>query len=73
MHWPVSQIRPPARGVEVADRGAHATTAADGRLRHTDAVLLRAVVVLRVGDADLAGRLDQRVVDRPAFVVFTDL
>ena len=66
------QVRAPARRVEVAHRGAHATTAADRRLRHADAVLLRAVVILRVGDADLAGRLDQRVVKRAALVAFAD-
>ena len=66
------QVRAPARRVEIAHRGAHPTTAADRRLRHADAVLLRAVVVLRVGDADLAGRLDQRVVNRAALVVFAD-
>ncbi len=66
------QVRAAARRVEVAHRGAHATTAADRRLRHADAVLLRAVVVLRVGDADLAGRLDQGVVERAALVAFAD-
>ena len=34
---------------------------------------LRAVIVLGVGDADLAGRLDQRVVDRAGLVAFGDL
>ena len=67
------QVRPPARGVEIADGGAHPATAADRRLGHADAVLLRAVIVLGVGDADFAGRLDQRVVERSALVAFGDL
>ena len=49
-----------AGGIEVAARGAHAPTRGDGRLAHGDAVLLRAVVVRVVGDADFAGRLDHR-------------
>ncbi len=67
------QVRPPTRGVEIAIRGAHPAALADGRLRHADAVLLRAVIVPGVGDADLAGRLDQGVVDRAGFVAFGDL
>ena len=67
------QVRPPARGIEVADGGAHPAAPADGRLGHADAVLLRAVVVLGVGDADLAGGLDQRIVDRAALVAFGHL
>src|ERR1700680_599059 len=67
------QVWPPSRPIQIADGGAHPTTTADRRLGHADTVLHRAVVVLGVGDADLAGRLDQRVVDRSALVAFGDL
>ncbi len=67
------QVWPPARGVEIAEGGAHPAAIADGRLGHADAVLLRAVIVLGVFDADFAGRLDQRVVDRSGLVAFGDL
>src|SRR4051812_391672 len=66
------QVRAPARRVEVAHRGTHATTTADRRLRHADAILLRPVVVLRVGYSDLAGRFDQGTVKRAALVAFAD-
>src|SRR4029077_3404198 len=42
-------------------------------LGHADAVLFGAVVVPGVGDADLAGGLDQRLVDRAALVAFGHL
>ncbi len=67
------QVRPGASGIEVTDRGAHTATPADGRLGHADAVLLGAVVVLGVGDADLAGGLDQRIIDRAALVALGHL
>ena len=67
------QVGPRARGVEIADGGAHPAAAADRHLRHADAVLLRAVIVLGVGDADLAGGLDQRVVQRSGLDVLADL
>src|SRR4029077_10400711 len=60
------------RRVEIAHRSAHATTAADRRLRHADAVLPRPVVILGVGDADLAGRLNERVIKRARLVIFAD-
>src|SRR5262249_52822570 len=43
------QVRPGAGGIEVAYRGAHTATPANGRLGHADTVLLSAVVVLGVG------------------------
>jgi hypothetical protein len=67
------QVWPPSRRIQIADGGAHPATAADRRLGHADTVLRRAVIVPGVGDADLAGRLDQRVVNRPALVTFADL
>src|ERR1019366_1141648 len=67
------QVRPASRGIEIAEGGAHPAALADRRLGHADAVLVRAVVVLGVLDADFAGRLDQRVIDRPALVAFGDL
>src|SRR5580692_4286254 len=67
------QVWPPSRRIQIADGGAHPATTADRRLGHADTVLRRAVIVPGVGDADLAGRLDQRVVNRPALVTFADL
>src|SRR5712691_8430631 len=67
------QVRPPPGGIQIADRGAHPTTTADRRLGHADAVLGRAVIILGVSDADLAGRLDQRIVDRSALIAFGNL
>ncbi len=67
------QVGPTARGVEIADGGAHSAAAADRHLGHADPVLLRAVIVLGVFDADLAGGLDQRVVERSRFIAFGDL
>src|SRR6202011_1298450 len=64
------QVWPPSRRIQIADGGAHPATAADRRLGHADIVLRRAVIVPGVGDGDLAGRLDQRVVNRPALVTF---
>ena len=67
------QVRPSARRVEIAERGAHAPAVADRGLGHADPVLRRAVVVLGVADADFPGRLDQLVVDRAGFVVLSNL
>src|ERR1700720_4767793 len=68
-----SQVWPPSRRIQIANGGAHPTTTADRRLGHADTVLRGAVIVLGVSDADLAGRLNQRVVDRSALVAFGDL
>src|SRR5467141_1607354 len=67
------QVWPPSRRIQIADGGAHPTTTADHRLGHANPILSRAVIVLGIRDADLAGRLDQRVVDRSALVAFADL
>src|SRR6202049_892280 len=67
------QVWPPSRRIQIADGGAHPTTTADRRLGHANPILSRAVIVLGIRDADLAGRLDERVVDRSALVAFCNL
>src|SRR6185312_10639014 len=58
------QVLATANGIEIGARGADAAALGDRRLAHHDAVLLGAVVVAVVADADLARRLDQRLEDR---------
>src|SRR5262249_8927533 len=58
------QVLAVADRIEIGARRALAAASGDRRLAHDDAFLAGTVVVGVVRDADLAGRLDQRLEDR---------
>src|ERR1700761_3857570 len=59
--------------VEIALRRAHAPAATDRGLRHGDAILIEAVVVVRSLDADGFGGGEEAVIEATALVAVGDL
>src|SRR5262249_44665007 len=62
-----------SRRVEIALRRAHAPATADRGLRHGNAVLVKAVVVVRSLDPDGFGGGEEAVIEAPALVAGGDL
>src|ERR1700761_4951043 len=66
------EVRSFPRRAEIALRRTHALAATDRGLRHGDAVLIEAVVVVRSLDADGFGRGEEAVVQATALVAVGD-
>src|SRR5262245_18827928 len=67
-----AQVAPRACRIEIDARGAHAKTAADRALRHRNAFLVGAVVVVGALDPDALRGLEQALVERTALVDIGD-
>src|SRR6201996_2760263 len=67
------EVRSFPRRVEIALRRTHALAAADRGLRHGDAVLIEAVVVVRSLDPDGFGGGEEAVIEATALVAVGDL